>query len=104
MTKSIMDYLFRYMGYKFIKDYGKNKMPVPDLNGNGNDKGNNEVHEQSDSNNNGQDGAVPQGPKADVFCSNCGDIGHTYKLGNCNILCDKDFGGCGFMDQKGCSG
>jgi ribonucleoside-diphosphate reductase alpha chain len=104
MTKSIMDYLFRYMGYKFIKDYGKNKMPVPDLNGNGNDKGNNEVHEQSDSNNNGQDGAVPKGPKADVFCSNCGDIGHTYKLGNCNILCDKDFGGCGFMDQKGCSG
>ena len=100
MAKSILDYLFRWLGKRYIEGYGENNIK---------DEGNLDPEEISKSNKsiiavNKNSDKIPKGHKADVFCTSCGNVDHTYKLGECQIFCDPDFGGCGFLDPKGCSG
>ncbi|MEK6873095.1 MAG: vitamin B12-dependent ribonucleotide reductase [Nanoarchaeota archaeon] len=101
-AKSMLDYLARWLGKRYIADFGNN----------------NDKKEQDDKSKDKsklseltlpkiiKDNNIelsPKGPKVSVFCTSCGNSNSTYKIGECQILCDINFGGCGFLDPKGCS-
>ena len=97
-AKSILDYIGKWLGFNFIKGFG---------NGKENTEGEKELNSTSslEAITSGEDEQQKsRGPKADIICTSCGNANSTYKLGDCNILCDINFGGCGFLDPKGCSG
>ena len=97
IAKSIMDYLGKWLGYKYVSGFGENgDSKVENLK-----TENGEKKKVLDEKINGKH---PKGAKAEIFCTNCGNVNSTYKLGDCQVLCDVDFGGCGFVDPKGCSG
>ena len=84
-AKSIMDYIFRWLGQTFPnEEIGEVSTENPDT-------------PQAEVKKN-----LPKGEKVDTFCTLCGSNKATYKLGNCNILCDMDFEGCGNQDKRGC--
>jgi ribonucleoside-diphosphate reductase alpha chain len=87
-AKSIMDYIFRWLGNNFIEEAKKQELK------NGHTFENIEKHPCK----------APRGEKADTFCIYCGNLSSTFKLGSCDILCDENFGGCGGVEKKGCSG
>ena len=98
-AKSILDYLARWLSNRYIADFG-----------------NNDKKEQTESENKSntkpnllevnKDDKIkfsPRGLRANIFCTSCGNSNSTYKIGECQVLCDINFGGCGFLDPKGCS-
>lgn len=91
-AKSLLDYLGRWLSNRYITESGNN---------NPNDK-KEQKHESENKDNNRE--LSPKGPKANSFCLTCGNLDFTYKIGECQIFCDPNFGGCGFLDPKGCSG
>ena len=96
-AKSILDYLFRWIDKEYLN--GSN---TKNPNGNGNLE--TVVVSENSGNPNINENITPRGPKSENFCTSCGNNSSTYKLGDCEIFCDPNFHGCGFLDPKGCSG
>lgn len=88
-ASSIIDYIGKWLSFNFIEEFSNGE--------------NTEIKEETNEVS-GNKKPEPRGPKANVICTSCGNSNSTYKLGECNILCDLNFGGCGFLDPKGCSG
>lgn len=103
-AKSILDYLSRWLGKRYTKvnDNGNAENKTGEMKP---EKNNETLKLIANTSYNDGDGKIkPRGPKANTFCTSCGNDSSTYGLGDCDIYCDVDFGGCGFLDPKGCSG
>ncbi len=102
-AKSILDYLARWLGNNYVEGFGNIEKVTAELENHENN-GNGNALELIVDKKGESTKLVPRGPKVDVFCTSCGNSNSTYKIGACNIFCDTNFGGCGFLDPKGCSG
>ncbi len=102
IAKSLLDYLGRWLGNRYVDGFGNPSGEENNLekNLNGNDETKLEFISRTDKSN---IQAKPRGPKANIFCNSCGNVNSTYKIGECQVFCDTNFGGCGFLDPKGCS-